>query len=187
MDLPGPTFRHLRDASYKATRFEGLKAQVVSSLTDVEGLNETALRDVAEAVVSAGSREQIKTAVMAVAGEVGLPEEAKLGLERAIGPVENAWEIGRQIQRCLEMMEAFNIPVYSMPGFEADDVMGTLSVQAAEQGIDTYLVTLDSDLVQLIRPDVTVYMLRPYQRDKVIYTEETAREHYGFEPELMKD
>src|SRR4029077_6637426 len=49
------------------------------------------------------------------------------------------------------------------------------------------LVTLDSDLVQLIQPNVTVYMLRPYQRDKVIYTEETAEEHYKFPPRLMKD
>ena len=53
------------------------------------------------------------------------------------------------------MMEAFNIPVFSAQGYEADDVIGTLAVQAADAGIDTYLVTLDSDLVQLIQPNVT--------------------------------
>ena len=187
MDLPGPTFRHLRDASYKATRFEGLKAQVVSQLAAVPDLDDAARRDIAEAVASAESRDAIKTKVMALAEQEDVPDDAKLGLERAIGPVESVWEIGRQIGRCLEMMEAFNIPVYSAPGYEADDVMGALSVQAVAAGIDTHLVTLDSDLIQLIRPGVTVYMLRPYQRDKVIYDEAAARERYGFPPRAMAD
>lgn len=185
MDLPGPTFRHVRDASYKATRFEGLRTQVVNSLRDVPELTDEVRRQIAEAVASAESRDQIKQRVLAAAAD--LSDTAQNGLDRSLGPVENAWEIGRQIGRCLEMMEAFNIPVYSAQGFEADDVMGALSVQAAEAGIDTYLVTLDSDLIQLIRPNVTVYMLRPYQRDKVIYTEETARERYGFAPPAMAD
>ena len=187
MDLPGPTFRHVRDASYKATRFEGLKAQVVSQLAAVPDLGDAARRDIAEAVASAESRDAIKTAVMALAEQEDVPDDAKLGLERAIGPVESAWEIGRQIGRCLEMMEAFNIPVYSAQGYEADDVMGALSVQAAAAGIDTHLVTLDSDLIQLIRPGVIVYMLRPYQRDKVTYDEAAARERYGFPPRAMAD
>src|SRR5688572_5447936 len=108
MDLPGPTFRHLRDASYKASRFEGLKHQVGSSLADVPELSEAARRDIVEAVAGAANRDAIKTSVMTLADQEGLPEQARLGLERALGPVEAAWEIGRQIGRCLEMMEAFN-------------------------------------------------------------------------------
>ena len=80
------------------------------------------------------------------------------------------------------MMEAFNIPVFSAQGYEADDVIGTLSVQAAAQGIDTYIVTLDSDLVQLIQPNVTIYMMRPYQRDHVIYNETTAQRALRLRP-----
>ena len=176
MDLPGPTFRHVRDASYKATRFEGLRNQVVSSLAAVPELDPEVRRQIAETVAAAESRSAIKESVLSLADEAGLAGEAMSGLERSLEPVENAWEIGRQIDRCLEMMEAFNIPVYSAPGYEADDVMGTLSVQAAAIDVDTYLVTLDSDLIQLIQPNVTVYMLRPYQRDKVIYDEAAARE-----------
>ena len=187
MDLPGPTFRHVRDATYKATRFENLRAQVLSSLAGVPDLAETARRDIAEAVAGAESRDQIKSGLLASAEHAGVSADVRQDLDRVLGPVENAWEIGRQIARCLEMMEAFNIPVYSAQGFEADDVMGTLSVQAAEAGIDTYLVTLDTDLVQLIRDGVTVYMLRPYQRDKVIYDEEAARARYGFDPRRMTD
>ena len=75
-------------------------------------------------------------------------------IEQAMLPIQHAWDIGQQIQRCLEMMEAFNIPVYSAQGFEADDVIGTLSEQASAQGIDTHIVTMDSDIVQLIRDNV---------------------------------
>ncbi len=187
MDLPGPTFRHQRDATYKASRFEGMKAQVVRSLDTVPGLSESAKAALAEAVSAAGSRDQIRVGLMTAAEEASVPASTMPELERSLEPVQSAWEIGRQIQRCLEIMDAMNIPVYAAPGFEADDVMGTLSVQAAEAGVDTYLVTLDTDLVQLIRPRVTIYMLRPYQRDKVIYDERAAIERYGFDPRRMPD
>lgn len=187
MDLPGPTFRHVRDASYKATRFEGLRAQVVKSLRDVPEIDENVRREIAQIVAGAESRDQIKAGLMETAESADVASEAMLGLEQALGPVEAAWEIGQTINRCLEMMEAFNIPVFSAEGFEADDVIGTLSLEAAEAGIDTYLVTLDSDLIQLIRSDVTVYMLRPYQRDHVNYDAPAAIERYGFIPPLMVD
>jgi DNA polymerase-1 len=187
MDLPGPTFRHLRDASYKASRFEGLKTQVLNSLAAVPDLSDNVRRDIAEAVASAERRDEIKANLFATAEKAGVVPDTKLELERALGPFEATWDIGRQIERCLEMMEAFNIPVFSAPGYEADDVMGALSVQAAAAGIETYLVTLDSDLIQLIQPGIKMYMLRPYQRDKVIYDEASAKERYGFEPEAMAD
>jgi DNA polymerase I len=187
MDLPGPTFRHTRDVTYKATRFEALKGQVVRQLETVAGLEEEARLKIAEAVLAADSRDKIRDGFFDAADEAGVPADVKPLLERAIEPVQYAWDIGRQIDRCLEMMEAFNIPVYSAQGFEADDVIGALAVQAAAEGIETYIVTLDTDIVQLVRPGVTVYMLRPYQRDRVIYTEETARERYKFDPQRMPD
>ena len=187
MDLPGPTFRHARDVTYKASRFENLKTQVIGSLAGVPELSEAARRDIAEAVAAAESRAEIKADVLETARRVGVSPDVKLELERALGPVEAAWDIGRQIGRCLEMMDAFNIPVYSAEGYEADDVIGALALQAVAAGIESYIVTLDSDLVQLIRPGVTVYMLRPYQRDKVIYDEAAARARYGFDPHRMPD
>ena len=75
-----------------------------------------------------------------------------------------------QIARVRQLVDAFNMPVYEGDGFEADDMLGTLARQASEQGIDTWLVTLDSDIVQLVQPNVSVYMYRPYQRDVVHYT-----------------
>jgi DNA polymerase I len=187
MDLPGPTFRHLRDSTYKATRFEGVRAQVVKSLERVEGLREDARLAIAEVVTGASSRDQIRDGLREAAVKASVPEEVQNELERSLEPVQAAWDIGRQIARTLEMMEAFNIPVYSAPGYEADDVIGTLAVQAHAEGIDTYVVTLDTDLIQLIEPGVTVYMMRPYQRDMVTYDEPKAIERYGFPPARMPD
>jgi len=92
-----------------------------------------------------------------------------------------------QLGRVRELIEAFQFPIYMVEGFEADDVLGTLAVQAMEAGIETYLVTLDSDVVQLVRDGVKVFMMRPFQRDVVVYDDEGARERYGVEPEQMPD
>ena len=92
-----------------------------------------------------------------------------------------------QVERVRELLEAFRIPVMQAPGFEADDVLGTLSAQAAEQGVETIIVTLDNDSVQLVGPRVKVYMYRPYQRDYILYDEAAVRERWGFEPAQMVD
>jgi DNA polymerase-1 len=187
MDLPGPTFRHVRDATYKASRFENFKTSVQASLAAVPDLSDALRRDIAEAVASAERRDEIKERLYATASSAGVDADTRLELERALGPFEAQWDIGHQIGRCLEMMEAFNIPVLSAQGYEADDVIGTLSRQADAAGIETYIVTLDTDLIQLIEPNVTIYMMRPYQRDHVLYNDASARERYNFDPHRMPD
>ena len=92
-----------------------------------------------------------------------------------------------QVGRVREVLDAFRIPVVEAPGYEADDVLGTLAAQAAEAGVPTVLVTLDNDMVQLVQPGVKVLMYRPYQRDYVLYDEAAVRERWGFEPERMTD
>jgi DNA polymerase I len=100
---------------------------------------------------------------------------------------ETPEDLRAQIDRCVDLLDAFNIPIYQVPGFEADDVLGTLAQQAAGQEIDTFIVSLDSDMVQLVEPKVRVFMFRPYQRDTIIYDEAAARERYGFDPPQMAD
>lgn len=56
-----------------------------------------------------------------------------------------------------QIIEAFNIPILAMPGYEADDVIGTLSVQAEKQGVEVYMVTPDKDFGQLITEHVKMY------------------------------
>lgn len=57
------------------------------------------------------------------------------------------------------LLRAFNIPVLEYPGFEADDVIGTLARTAETQGFDTYMVTPDKDYAQLV--DEHTFMLKP--------------------------
>lgn len=58
-----------------------------------------------------------------------------------------------------QIVEAYRIPIVEVPGFEADDVVGTLAVQAAAQGYAVEMITPDKDYAQLVRPGVT--MCRP--------------------------
>ena len=97
-------------------------------------------------------------------------------------------DLRAQIGRCRELIETFDIPIYELEDYEADDLLGTLARQAAEQGIETYLVSLDSDIAQLVQPGVHLFMFRPYQRDTVIYEDaEDVHQRYGVWPEQMTD
>ena len=58
-----------------------------------------------------------------------------------------------------EIIRAYRIPILEVPGFEADDVIGTLALQAAEQGLEVHLVTPDKDYAQLVKPGI--FMRRP--------------------------
>lgn len=56
-----------------------------------------------------------------------------------------------------EIIEAYRIPIFEVPGFEADDVIGTLSVKAAKEGYTTYMMTPDKDYGQLVNDRVLMY------------------------------
>lgn len=58
-----------------------------------------------------------------------------------------------------QIIEAYRIPTLEVPGFEADDVIGTLALKGAEAGLEVHMVTPDKDYAQLVRPGV--FMRRP--------------------------
>ena len=94
----------------------------------------------------------------------------------------------QSVLRCRQIAEAFSIPIYEAEGYEADDVLATLADQAAATGLETWIATLDSDLVQLVREGVGVYMFRPFKRDVVRYdSDERVRARYGIDPIQMID
>lgn len=103
-------------------------------------------------------------------------------------PDEEREEFSRQMKRTRELIETMGMPMVELSGFEADDLMGTLSTQAAAEGIDTYLVSMDSDIAQLVRDGVHMWMYRPYQRDSVIFKDAAdVKERYGVLPAQMTD
>ena len=69
-------------------------------------------------------------------------------------------EMSAQWPRLKEVTEALGVTLIELAGFEADDVMGTLAKQAEREGLKTYLVTADKDLMQLVSPHVKIYSLR---------------------------
>ena len=97
-------------------------------------------------------------------------------------------DLRSQLGRCRQLIETFGFPICEHEDYEADDLLGTLSAQAVEAGVETYLVSLDSDIAQLVRPGVRLWMYRPYQRDSVVYeTAEEVKARYGVLPEQIPD
>ncbi len=68
----------------------------------------------------------------------------------------------QQMDRVRQVVDTFSIPIFAVEGYEADDVLGTLSRQAAEQEIPTFIVTGDTDAYQLV--DDVVHLLVPRPR-----------------------
>jgi DNA polymerase-1 len=96
-------------------------------------------------------------------------------------------DLSMQFQRIDELLETFNIPTYSMEGYEADDVLAALAQQAEKQDVDTLIVTGDTDTFQLIGPHVRVLAPRRSFGDTVTYDTESIRQRYGLEPEQLID
>jgi DNA polymerase I len=66
-------------------------------------------------------------------------------------------DLRKSIPYIRRIIEAFNIPIIEMAGFEADDVIGTLAQKAKVEGFDTYMMTPDKDYAQLVEPRVRMY------------------------------
>ncbi|MDE2188312.1 MAG: hypothetical protein KGJ35_01095 [Patescibacteria group bacterium] len=112
-----------------------------------------------------------------------------------------------QINRSHDLIAAFNIPEYSAPGFEADDILGTIveqvesrkfqvkSQNTKDSGLSTrdfrpdiIIASGDMDTMQLIDDDrVRVYTLKKGIKDTIIYNEKSVLERFGFGPELIPD
>jgi DNA polymerase-1 len=96
-------------------------------------------------------------------------------------------ELKSQIKKVHQLVEAFHIPVFEIDGFEADDVLGTLSKQADEQGVETIIVTGDNDMLQAVLPRVKALAPRRTFTDTVLYDTEAVEQKYGIKPEQLAD
>lgn len=93
----------------------------------------------------------------------------------------------QNVERVKQIMSAFNIPILETPGFEADDVIGTIATWADSQKVDTLILSGDTDLLQLVSPHVRVLLTTGFG-DTKIYDVATASERYGgLEPDQIRD
>jgi DNA polymerase-1 len=97
-------------------------------------------------------------------------------------------EFYEQIPRIKELVKTFEIPIYEMDGFEADDVLGTLAFQADKHdNLMTYIVTGDRDMFQLITDKLNVLSpIKGFQQSE-IFTPAKVFEKYGLKPSQIAD
>lgn len=75
-------------------------------------------------------------------------------------------ELQSQLPYIVRVCEAFNIPILNAPGFEADDVIGALALQAAERGLQAVIVSNDKDMCQLVQDPLVICMRQNSQNVK---------------------
>jgi len=93
-------------------------------------------------------------------------------------------DLRRQIPYIRRALEALRIPILQAEGFEADDVIGTLAREAAEQHHEVFIVSGDKDMMQLVTPQVRI--LNP-QKDNLILDSAKVVEVLGVPPEKVVD
>jgi len=93
-----------------------------------------------------------------------------------------------QINRSRDIFGSFNVPIYEKPGFEADDILGTVVEILKDEDIDIIIASGDMDTLQLVDDKkVQVYTLRKGLSDTIIYDEKAVTERFGFPPSLLPD
>ncbi len=92
-----------------------------------------------------------------------------------------------QFPKVREVVKALRIPVYELAGYEADDVIGTLTVQAERDGLDTTIVTGDLDMLQLVTDHTRLMTTRSGVQNTIIYDPPRIEERYGLRPSQMID
>ena len=89
------------------------------------------------------------------------------------------------VPKIKEILEAYHIPVLEVPGYEADDVIGTLAHQADLQGIETYMMTPDKDYGQLVTEHVSMYRPPVGKSEAQVLGPKEICEKWGIESPLQ--
>ncbi len=96
-------------------------------------------------------------------------------------------ELVGQIERVHEVVKSFGIPIYEVDGFEADDVIGTLTKQVKTSKTQVIVVTGDRDLLQLVDEHTFIYMLVRGLTEAKLYDSSEVKAKMGVVPKLIPD
>lgn len=96
------------------------------------------------------------------------------------GRIETPADLKNQFPKAKEMLDAMGIKWYETDGYEADDIIGTLSKMATDNDYETLIVSSDRDLLQLINDKVTVKLLKT--KDYIMMTRDAFVSEYNLEP-----
>src|SRR5579871_1550223 len=92
-------------------------------------------------------------------------------------------ELALQLPYVRKLLEAMRVPILIEPGFEADDIIGTLAIEAARGGTEVYVVSGDKDMRQLVRPGIFIF--DPMKN--ILYDEAKVLEVSGVRPDQIVD
>ena len=131
------------------------------------------------------SLEELKPDYIAVAWDLKAPtfrHTEFAGYKATRKPMEEG--LSGQYKHVHQVLEAFNIPEFSLAGYEADDLVGTLARQAVEKekALEVIIVTGDRDITQLIEKRIKVLLPKKTLSDVGLYGEEEFAARYGFAP-----
>jgi DNA polymerase-1 len=96
-------------------------------------------------------------------------------------------EMADTLPRVREIIEAFNIPILEIPGYEADDIIGTLAKMAEGAGLHSFLMTGDKDFMQLVTPNTWIYNFKKGSDEPEITDSAGVVAKMGVPPERIID
>ncbi len=96
-------------------------------------------------------------------------------------------ELAEQLPRIRQAVQALNIPSFEMPGYEADDIIGTFARRSAEEGFDVWCVTGDKDFFQLVTDQIRIYYPRRGSESPDRLGREEVKAKFGVYPERVID
>ena len=97
------------------------------------------------------------------------------------------FEMRPQIPWINELLDSMNIPVLTIPGYEADDIIGTLASKVPHNEIDCYLVSGDKDFMQLVNEHIFLYSPAVGSKELIIYNADEVKKKWGVSPEQIID
>ena len=129
-----------------------------------------------------------RTDRIGVAFDLGAPtirlaQYAEYKAGRAATPAEFSSQLGL----LREVLDTLRVPVFQVPDHEADDVIATLARRAVEKGLQTFVVTADRDMLQLVDDHVSVLFNRKGISDVTLYDADAVVERFGIPPEKLPD
>ncbi|MCC7430110.1 DNA polymerase I [bacterium] len=92
-----------------------------------------------------------------------------------------------QLPKLNDVIEAYEIPIFKTPGFEADDLIGTVAKKAEQLGFEVFMVTPDKDYLQLVTENIKIYKPAKLNETPEIITLEKVPEKFGVGPEKITD
>jgi DNA polymerase-1 len=92
-----------------------------------------------------------------------------------------------QIDRIKQIIQVLNIPIYILPKYEADDIIGTAVREAAGKGLESFVFTPDKDFNQLVSDKVKVVRPGKTADEIVVFDVKKVKDEFGFEPKQMID